>query len=107
MGEKQGSDLETFHLNLSRLPPSIRKVVFAVGLDGSGSMARMSQGYLRLMDDTGEKARFPFSGSDFTMERAMIAGEIYRKGVWRLAAVGQGFREGIAVLLKHFGWEEG
>jgi len=107
MGEKQGSDLETFHLNLSRLPPSIRKVIFAVGLDGSGSMARMSQGYLRLMDDTGEKARFPFSGSDFTMERAMIAGEIYRKGVWRLAAVGQGFREGIAVLLKHFGWEEG
>ncbi len=51
-------------------------------------------------------ARFPFSGSDFGEERTIIAGEIYREGGWRFAAVGRGFDGGLGALLEHFGGEE-
>jgi tellurite resistance protein TerA len=61
---------------------------------------------LRISAGGAEVARFPFSGSDFAREKAIIAGEIYRKGEWRFAAVGQGFDGGLDALLKHFGGEQ-
>ncbi len=45
-------------------------------------------------------------GSDFALERALMVGELYRKdGIWRFAAVGQGFNVGLDALVKHFGGE--
>ncbi len=105
LGARDG-DGEAFRVNLSRLPQKIQKLVFTITLDGTGTMSQVSRGHLRITAGGTEVARFPFSGADFGEEKAIIAGEIYRKGVWRFAAVGQGFNGGLSALLKHFGGEE-
>ena len=102
----QSGDSEAFGVNLSHLPQKIQKLVFTVTLDGAGTMSQVQSGHLRLSAGGAEVARFPFSGSDFAQEKAIIAGEIYRKGEWRFAAVGQGFDGGLDALLKHFGGEQ-
>jgi uncharacterized protein (AIM24 family) len=49
--------------------------------------------------------RYPFAGSDFSAERAVMIADIYRKGVWRVAAIGQGFQGGLAELIRSYGGE--
>ncbi len=102
----QGEDMERFQINLSRLPQTIRKLVLTINLDGEGIMSQIKNGYLRILDNVNEMARFSFAGSDFGQEKAIIVGEIYFKDVWRISAVGQGFNGGLSALLKHFGGEE-
>ena len=102
----QGGDQEAFRVNLSHLPSGIRRLVFTVTLDSPGTMSKVSRGHLRLLARGAEVARFPFTGADFGREKAIIAGEIYRKGGWRIAAVGQGFDGGLSALLRHFGGVE-
>jgi len=105
LGSKNG-DNEQFQIDLSRLPPAIRKLVFVLTIDGDGVMSQIHNGYLRLLEESKEAARFSFSGSDFKDEKAIVVGEIYFKDVWRFSAVGQGFNGGLSALLKHFGGEE-
>ena len=82
-------DLETFAVDLQRLPAFIDKLVFAATIDGAGTMSDLTGGHLRLMSNGAEVARFPLVGSDYTAEKALIVAEVYRKDVWRFAAVGQ------------------
>ena len=102
----QSGDAETFELDLSKLPASIQKLVFVLTVDGAGEMKSLQSGYFRLEAGGNEVARFPFSGADFGAEKAIIAAEIYKKDVWRLSAVGQGFAGGLSAVLKNFGGEE-
>ena len=102
----QGSDMETFSLDLATLPDTIKKLVFTATIEGSQSMSQLSSGYLRLSDGATDIARFNFDGSQFSQERAIMMGEIYFKDVWRFGAVGQGFNGGLSALLAHFGGEE-
>ncbi|HXG68759.1 MAG TPA: VWA domain-containing protein [Blastocatellia bacterium] len=102
----QPPDREAFQIDLSRLPQTIRKLVFTITIDGVGTMAQVSRGHLRLLAGGAEVARFTFTGGDFSQEKAIIAGELYYKDMWRFAAVGQGFNGGLSALLKHFGGEE-
>lgn len=102
----RGGDAESFEVRLSQLPQGIQKLVFTATMDGSETMSQVSRGHLRLLSDGSEVARFPFTGADFSQEKAIIVGEIYRKDVWRFAAVGQGFNGGLSALLEHFGGQE-
>jgi tellurite resistance protein TerA len=99
-------DRESFAVRLAALPASIVRLVFTATLDGSATMASVSQGHLRLTDGNEEVARYSFTGSDFSGEKAIILGELYRKDVWRFSAVGQGFNGGLSALLAHFGGSE-
>ncbi len=105
LGPRNG-DTETFEVHLSHLPSRIQKLVFTATLDGAGTMSQVARGHIRILSNGSEVARFPFSGSDFAQEKAVMVGEIYRKGEWRFAAVGQGFNGGLSALLEHFGGEE-
>ncbi len=102
----QSGDAETFEIDLSKLPASIQKLVFVLTVDGAGEMKSLQSGYFRLEAGGNEVARFPFSGADFGAEKAIIAAEVYKKDVWRLSAVGQGFAGGLSAVLKNFGGEE-
>ncbi len=102
----QSGDAETFEIDLSKLPATIQKLVFALTVDGAGEMKSLQSGYFRLEANGSEIARFPFAGGDFSAEKAVVVAEIYKKDVWRLAAVGQGFAGGLPALLKNFGGEE-
>lgn len=105
LGARQG-DSEVFRIDLARLPSSVRRLVFAVTLDGGGTMAELATSALRLLVDGRAVARFDFSGRDFGGERAVMVAELYWKEAWRFSAVGQGFNGGLSALLTHFGGEE-
>ena len=100
------SEREQFRLDLNKLPTTIDRLVLTVSLDGTGSMNGLRGGYVRLSASDQEVMRFEFAGADFGSEKAIILLEIYRKGEWRVAAVGQGFNGGLSALLAHFGGEE-
>lgn len=102
----QGDDQQRFRVDLARLPSSIRKLVFTATLEGACTMGAVNSGYLRLLAQGREVARFPLRGADFKDEKAVILGELYFKSVWRFAAVGQGFNGGLSALLEHFGASE-
>lgn len=97
-------DSAGFDINLTRLPASIERIVIAASIDGAAVMSHLQSGYLRLTNGGDEVARFPFSGSDFSQEKAVMFGELYRKdSAWRFMAVGQGFNGGLDALVRHFG----
>ncbi|MGV9242892.1 TerD family protein [Streptomyces sp. NPDC003710] len=101
----QAGDTESFRVTLDRVPAHIRKLSFTATIDGAGQMSQVGPGYLRIVAGGEEVARYPFSGSEFTTERAVMLGDFYLKDVWRFAAVGQGFDGGLEALLKNFGGE--
>ncbi|MFE9093800.1 TerD family protein [Streptomyces sp. NPDC007264] len=101
----QAGDTQSFRVTLDKVPPQIQKLSFTATIDGAGQMSQISPGYLRIVAGGEEVARYSFSGSEFTTERAVMLGDLYLKDVWRFAAVGQGFDGGLDALLKNFGGE--
>ncbi|MFI7242399.1 TerD family protein [Streptomyces qinglanensis] len=102
----QAGDTESFRVTLERVPAQVQRLSFTASLDGAGQMSGIGPGYIRLVAGGQEVARYPFDGSEFTTERAVMLGDIYRKDdVWRFAAIGQGFDGGLDALLEHFGGE--
>lgn len=104
--EPVAGDSDGFLLRLARLPAEVQRVVVTASVDGSGAMSQLRTGYLRLVGQEGEFARFGFAGQDFAAEQVVMLGEFYRRdGQWRFMAVGQGFNGGLSVLVRHFGGE--
>ncbi|MBL3667095.1 TerD family protein [Streptomyces sp. M2CJ-2] len=101
----QAGDTESFRVTLDRIPQQIKKLSFTATLDGAGQMSQIGPGYIRIVAGGEEVARYPFDGSEFSTERAVMLGDFYFKDVWRFAAVGQGFDGGLEALLKNFGGE--
>ncbi|MER5769188.1 TerD family protein [Streptomyces sp. NPDC001985] len=101
----QAGDTESFRVTLDAIPAHIHKLSFTATLDGDGQMSRIGPGYIRIVAGGEEVVRYPFDGSEFTTERAVMLGDFYLKDVWRFAAIGQGFDGGLEALLKNFGGE--
>ncbi|MEU5208311.1 TerD family protein [Streptomyces sp. NPDC020742] len=101
----QAGDNESFRVTLDKIPPHIQKLSFTAALDGAGQISQIGPGYLRIVAGGEEVARYSFTGSEFSTERAVMLGDFYLKDVWRFAAVGQGFDGGLEALLKNFGGE--
>ncbi|MFE2585761.1 TerD family protein [Streptomyces sp. NPDC059378] len=101
----QAGDTESFRVTLDRIPAQIQKLSFTATIDGAGQMSQVGPGYIRIVAGGEEVARYSFTGSEFSTERAVMLGDFYLKDVWRFAAVGQGFDGGLEALLKNFGGE--
>lgn len=96
-----------FRFQLAQLNSQIQHVVLTVAIDGSGVMSQLKQGVAQLLNAQQQVlAEFRIDGSLFQQERAIMLVELYRKdGIWRLAAVAQGFNQGLDALIRHFGGE--
>lgn len=96
-----------FEINLAALPASIDRLVFTAAIDGDGAMKDIADSRFVITapgNPTG--ANCAFSGSTFSVEKAIMVADIYRKnGEWRLQANLQGFSEGLDALVRHFGGE--
>lgn len=93
-----------FIVNLQKLPTAIRRLAFAVAIDDDTTMSQLVDGHIGFILKGNEIARFNFIGSDFSMERSVILLEIYiKEDIWRTAAIGQGFNDGLEHLVHHFG----
>jgi tellurium resistance protein TerD len=107
-GEGDGDD-ESIKVNLASLPPDIHKVSIVVTIDQAEArhqnFGMVSQSFVRVVNeaDGQEIVRYDLS-EDFSVETALIFGEIYRhSGEWKFRAVGQGFKGGLGPLAKQFG----
>ncbi|MET7419741.1 TerD family protein [Dactylosporangium sp. NPDC005555] len=99
----QGGDTEGFRAQLGRVPEKIAKLSFCASIDGGGTARQLRSGHVRIVAAGKEVMRYSFTGADFGTERAIIIGDVYRKGVWRVGAVGQGFAGGLADLIRSYG----
>src|SRR6185436_10252188 len=99
----QDADADSFRLRLDAIPPTIGRLSFCAAVDGTGTAAQIQSGCLRVVVGGQEVVRYAFTGADFGTERAIMIADVYRKGVWRFGAVGQGFAGGLAELVRSLG----
>lgn len=107
-GQGDGDD-EAIVIELGKVPPDIAKVVFTVTIHEAESrrqnFGQVGGAFIRVVNagDGKEITRYDLS-EDYSIETAMIFGELYRHGTdWKFRAVGQGFAGGLYALCKHFG----
>lgn len=107
-GEGDGDD-ESIIVDLFKIPSDVTKIAVCVTIhEGEArrqNFGQVSNAYVRCVDEgpNQEVARFDLS-EDYSIETAMIFGEIYRhSGEWKFKAVGQGFAGGLGPLAKNFG----
>lgn len=100
----QSGDNESFRLTLDQVPDKIAKLSICAASEDS-TAGQITSGWFRIVVGGEEVVKFTFSGADFSGERAVIIGDVYKKSVWRVAAVGQGFNGGLADLIRSYGGE--
>ena len=63
--------------------------------------------FIRIVDDATGKELIHFDlGEDFSIETAVVVGELYKhNGEWKFNAIGSGFQGGLAALCGHYGIE--
>lgn len=96
-----------FFVDLSKLPNQIQHIVLTAAIDGSSVMSQLKSISIQILNLQKQVvAEFKLDGGVFNQEKATMLVEVYKKdSVWRLAAVAQGFNEGLAALVRHFGGE--
>lgn len=114
-GAGEGDD-EFMVVDLNAIPEDTVKVVLATTIheanENGVTFGQVVNAFVRLVDmgadintvdDDTELARFDLS-EDYSVEDAMIMGEIYRhNGEWKFNAVGQGYHGGLPRLCDEFG----
>lgn len=77
-----------------------------MSIDGNGTMHDIIALSLSIQQPGLPPIQLTLHGSDFLNEKAVIALEMYRKEVWRVAIVARGFDGGLGDLLRAYGGEE-
>ena len=109
-GEGDGDD-EQITVDLSAIPQDIQKIAFTVTIYESEkrhqNFGQVANAYIRIVDsDTNQELIRYDLGEDFSIETAIVVGEIYRyNGEWKFNAVGSGFQGGLAALCANYGIE--
>ena len=107
-GEGEGDD-EEIKVDLSKVPANVSKIDFTVTIYDAEirkqTFGQVSNAYIRVVDDlTGKEIIRYDLGEDFSIETAVVVGELYRHGgEWKFNAIGSGFSGGLAALGKNFG----
>ena len=112
-GEGDGDD-EVIIIDFSKVPPDIDKIAITVTIYDAEArkqnFGQVSNAYVRVAriasaDDTKgtEVLRFDLM-EEFSVETALVVGEIYRRnGEWKFNAVGAGYQGGLAALCRAYG----
>ncbi|MCC8049895.1 MAG: TerD family protein [Clostridiales bacterium] len=107
-GEGEGDD-EQIQIDLSKVPANIEKIAFTVTIYEAESrhqnFGQVSNAYIRLVDDSNGTELIHYDlGEDFSIETAVVVGELYKHdGEWKFNAIGSGFQGGLAALCGHYG----
>lgn len=107
-GEGEGDD-EIIKVDLGLVPANIAKIDFTVTIYEAEArrqnFGQVSNAYIRIVDQSNgtELIRYDL-GEDFSIETAIVVGEIYRhNGEWKFNAIGSGFQGGLQALCQNFG----
>ena len=107
-GEGEGDD-EQIKIDLSAVPASVEKIDFTVTIyeaeERRQNFGQVSNAFIRVVDETTgtELIRYDL-GEDFSIETAVVVGELYRNnGEWKFNAIGSGFQGGLHALCLNYG----
>ena len=109
-GEGEGDDEQIF-VDLTKIPANVSKVAFTVTIYEAESrgqnFGQVSNSFIRIVDEsTGQELIHYDLGEDFSIETAVVVGELYKhNGEWKFNAIGSGFQGGLAALCGHYGIE--
>ena len=107
-GEGEGDD-EVIKIDLAKIPADIAKIDFTVTIHESDTRGQnfgmVSNAYIRVVNEVNgaELIRYDL-GEDYSIETAVVVGQIYRQGAeWKFNAIGSGFAGGLRALCLNFG----
>ncbi len=107
-GEGDGDD-EAVKVDLAKVPADVQKISVTVTIHDAQArnqnFGQVANAFIRVVNDESneEVARYDLS-EDYSVETAMIFGELYRhNGEWKFKAVGQGYEGGLKALATDFG----
>ena len=107
-GDGDGDD-EQLLVKLPIVPSNVQKVVFTVTIHDADqrkqNFGQVSNAFIRIVNEDTWRALFCNDlGEDFSIETALVVGEIYRhNNEWKFNAIGSGFQGGLASLINEFG----
>ena len=107
-GEGEGDD-EVIKVDLSKVPENVSKIAFTVTIyeaeKRNQNFGQVSNAYIRVVDEsTGTELIHYDLGEDFSIETAIVVGEIYKNnGNWKFNAIGSGYSGGLRALCLSFG----
>ncbi|OOB77929.1 MAG: chemical-damaging agent resistance protein C [Epulopiscium sp. Nele67-Bin002] len=109
-GEGEGDD-EQIMIELDLIPSYVSKIAFTVtiheALERKQNFGQVDNAFIRLVDElTGSEIIRYDLAEDFSIETAIVVGEIYRyQDEWKFSAIGSGFQGGLAALCNYYGIE--
>ena len=109
-GEGEGDD-EQITVDLTKIPANVERIAFTVTIYDAETrrqnFGQVENAYIHIQDaTTGEDLIRYDLGEDFSIETAIVVGELYRhNGEWKFNAIGSGFQGGLAALCGHYGIE--
>lgn len=107
-GEGDGDD-EQIMIDLSCVPENITHIAFSATIyeadERRQNFGQINNAYIRICDkDKGEELLRYDLGEDFSIETAVVFGELYKhSGEWKFNAIGSGYQGGLAALCANYG----
>ncbi|CAH1207897.1 General stress protein 16U [Paenibacillus plantiphilus] len=107
-GEGDGDD-EQVKVDLSAVPAETDKIAFAITIHDADSRSQnfgqVSNAFVRIVNEATNEELVRYDlGEDFSVETAVVVGELYRNGSeWKFNAIGSGFKDGLGGLARDYG----
>lgn len=107
-GEGDGDD-EQIKIDLSKVPEQYTKIAFTVTIYDAEqrrqNFGQVSNAFIRIYNEVnGEEILRYDLGEDFSIETAVVFGELYKNnGEWKFNAIGNGYQGGLAALCAGYG----
>jgi len=107
-GEGDGDD-EQVKVALMNVPTTVERIAFTITIHDaeqrSQNFGQVSNSYVRIVNDANGEELIRYDlGEDFSIETAVVVGELYRHGSeWKFNAIGSGYQGGLASLVKDYG----
>ncbi|WP_026694406.1 TerD family protein [Peribacillus kribbensis] len=107
-GAGDGDD-EQVKIDLSSVPANIEKITFTITIHEAESrnqnFGQVSNSFVRIFNPESNEELIRYDlGEDFSIETAVVVGELYRhSGEWKFNAIGSGYQGGLASLVRDFG----
>ncbi len=111
-GEGEGDD-EQVKVNLALVPANITKITFVATIyeaeQRRQNFGQVSNAFIRIFNEAnGEELLRYDLGEDFSIETAVVFGELYKHNdEWKFNALGSGYQGGMAALCANYGVEVG
>ncbi|WP_028399315.1 TerD family protein [Ectobacillus panaciterrae] len=107
-GVGEGDD-EQIKINLPHVPANIEKIAFTITIHDaetrSQNFGQVSNSYVRILNEANGEELIRYDlGEDFSIETAVVVGELYRhNSEWKFNAIGSGYQGGLSSLVNDYG----